>query len=173
MALSLPLAAHAAGEAADAAVGNNAATAQVADSVKAALGAAAPAATSVGTKNAADDGEVVPAAWQQTWEPFSKALESAGKFSLTADSLQWSICGDAARPLKRVEGDAAQGVLYALGDPACQLSNDTTGSKLHYLHLKAGKNACELNVRLLDEDFALVAWGVYFTTCTANDGGAG
>ena len=156
LALSLPLVAQAAGEAADAAVGNNAATAQVADSVKAALGAAAPAATSVGTKNAADDGE------------------SAGKFSLTADSLQWSICGDAARPLKRVEGDAAQGVLYALGDPACQLSNDTTGSKLHYLHLKAGKNACELNVSLRDEDFALVAWGVYFTsTCAADGGGAG
>lgn len=174
LALSLPLVAQAAGEAADAAVGNNAATAQVADSVKAALGAAAPAAMSAGTKNAADDGEVVPAAWQQTWEPFSKALESAGKFSLTADSLQWSICGDAARPLKRVEGDAAQGVLYALGDPACQLSNDTTGSKLHYLHLKAGKNACELNVRLLDEDFALIAWGVYFTsTCAADGGGAG
>ena len=74
LALSLPLVAQAAGEAADAAVGNNAATAQVADSVKAALGAAAPAATSAGTKNAADDGEIVPAAWQQTWEPFSKAL---------------------------------------------------------------------------------------------------
>ena len=140
LALTLPLAAHAAGEAADAAA----------------------------------VGDAVPPMWQQTWEPFSKALESAGKFSLTADSLQWSICGDAARPLKRVEGDAAQGVLYALGDPACQLSNDTTGSKLHYLYLKAGKNACELNVRLLDEDFALIAWGVYFSsTCAADGGGAG
>ena len=139
LALSLPLVAQAAGEAADAAA----------------------------------VGDVVPPMWQQTWEPFSKALESAGKFSLTADSLQWSICGDVARPLRRVEGDTAQGVLYALGDPACQLSNDTTGSKLHYLHLKAGKNADELNVSLLDENFALIAWGVYFTTCTANDGGAG
>ena len=139
LALTLPLAAHAAGEAVDAA-----------------------------------DGDAVPPMWQQTWEPFSKALERAGKFSLMADSLQWSICGDAARPLRRVEGDAAQGVLYALGEPACQLSDDTAGSKPHYLHLKAGKNACELNVRLLDEDFALIAWGVYFTsTCAADGGGAG
>lgn len=139
LALTMPLAAHAAGEAVDAAAG-----------------------------------DAVPPMWQQTWEPFSKALERAGKFSLTADSLQWSICGDAARPLRRVEGDAAQGVLYALGEPACQLSDDTAGSKPHYLHLKAGKNACELNVRLLDEDFALIAWGVYFTsTCAADGGGAG
>ncbi|SUX19159.1 hypothetical protein [Cardiobacterium valvarum] len=138
LALTIPLAAHAAGEAVDAAAG-----------------------------------DAVPPMWQQTWEPFSKALERAGKFSLTADSLQWSICGDAARPLRRVEGDAAQGVLYALGEPACQLSDDTAGSKPHYLHLKAGKNACELNVRLLDEDFALIAWGVYFTsTCAADGGGA-